>query len=96
MTAAAVGKPPPLEVAPTPQRVINNLGQPSNTTHTNTTKPKNPQYKPIPMKQVRYLHGKPRIWKEEEVTQMIINEDLQFAVIGNLPIGVWRTRSKGD
>ncbi|WMV32988.1 hypothetical protein MTR67_026373, partial [Solanum verrucosum] len=47
--------------------------------------PPTPQtlYKPILKKQISYLHGEPRIlWEEEEVDQMIIKEDLQFAVIG--------------
>ncbi|KAH0696033.1 hypothetical protein KY289_013515 [Solanum tuberosum] len=43
---------------------------------------------PVPMKQVAYLHGEPRIiWEEEEVEQMIINEDLQFPVIGKFSYG---------
>lgn len=34
------------------------------------------------MKPVSFLHGKPHfIWEEDEVNQMIINENLQFAVI---------------
>lgn len=41
------------------------------------------QHKPIPLKQVSFLHGEPKIvWKEDEVDQMIINEELQYAVIG--------------
>lgn len=32
---------------------------------------------------VTYLHGKPRVvWEEEEVEQMIVYENLQYAVIG--------------
>ncbi|KAK4706365.1 hypothetical protein R3W88_034060 [Solanum pinnatisectum] len=57
-------------------------------TYANTIKPQSPQYKPVPMKQIAYLHGEPRIiWEEEEVVQMIINEDLQFAVIGKFSYG---------
>uniref|UniRef100_A0A0V0ITN9 Putative ovule protein n=1 Tax=Solanum chacoense TaxID=4108 RepID=A0A0V0ITN9_SOLCH len=57
-------------------------------TYANTIKPRSPQYKPVPMKQITYLHGEPRIiWEEEEVAQMIINEDLQFAVIGKFSYG---------
>lgn len=88
MATAAVGQPPPLEVGPTLRTTINNLGQPSTTTYVNTIKPKNPQYKPVQMKQITHLHGEPRIvWEEEEVTQMIINEDLQFAIIGKFSYG---------
>ncbi|KAG5631915.1 hypothetical protein H5410_003632 [Solanum commersonii] len=68
MTATAVGQPPPLEFAPTFKGVISNLGQPLNTTYTNTIKSSNSQHKLIPMKQVAYLLGEPRIvWEEEEV-----------------------------
>uniref|UniRef100_M1DHN1 DUF4283 domain-containing protein n=1 Tax=Solanum tuberosum TaxID=4113 RepID=M1DHN1_SOLTU len=88
MTAAPVGKPPPLEVAPTPKGIINNLGRPLNMTCANAIKPRNSQHKPIPMKQVAYLHGEPKIvWEEEEVEHMIINEDLQLAVIGKFSYG---------
>ncbi|KAG5604959.1 hypothetical protein H5410_026451 [Solanum commersonii] len=38
---------------------------------------------PIPMKQLSYNNGTPRIvWTEEEVNKMNILEDLQYAVIG--------------
>ncbi|KAG5614280.1 hypothetical protein H5410_014104 [Solanum commersonii] len=83
MATVAVGQPPPVEVAPTPQGVINNLGQPSTTSYANTIKPKSPPHKPVPMKQIAYLHGEPkRVWEEEEVEQMIINESLQYVVVG--------------
>lgn len=40
------------------------------------------------MKPIAYLHGEPHIiWEEEEVEQMIINEDLQYAVIGKFSYG---------
>lgn len=43
---------------------------------------------PMPLKQVTYLHGKPRvIWEEEEVSQMITNEQLEFAVVGKFSYG---------
>ncbi|KAF3641543.1 hypothetical protein FXO38_20374 [Capsicum annuum] len=36
--------------------------------YVDTLKPAKPQYKSIPLKQIAYLHGEPRIvWKEEEV-----------------------------
>lgn len=88
MATMAVGQPSPVEVAPTSHGVINNIGQPSTVSYANTIKTKNPDYKPIPMKQIVYLHGEPRIvWEEEEVEQMIINEDLQYAVIGKFSYG---------
>ncbi|WMV20196.1 hypothetical protein MTR67_013581 [Solanum verrucosum] len=40
------------------------------------------------MKSIMYLHGEPRIiWEEEEVEQMIIKENLAFAVIGKFSYG---------
>lgn len=43
---------------------------------------------PIPMKQLTYLHGEPRVvWEEEEVIQMIANEQLQYAVVGKFFYG---------
>ncbi|KAH0695913.1 hypothetical protein KY289_013395 [Solanum tuberosum] len=37
---------------------------------------------------ITYLHGEPRvIWEEEEVTQMIQNENLQYAIIGKFSYG---------
>lgn len=36
----------------------------------------------IPSKPISYLHGEPRVvWEEEEVKRMIVNENLQYAVI---------------
>ncbi|KAG5600513.1 hypothetical protein H5410_031883 [Solanum commersonii] len=88
MATVAVRQPPLVEVAPTPQGVINNLGQPSTKSYANTIKPKSPPHKPVPMKQIAYLHGEPRIvWEEEEVEQMIINENLQYAIVGKFSYG---------
>ncbi|KAF3676742.1 hypothetical protein FXO38_04149 [Capsicum annuum] len=42
----------------------------------------------IPIKPLTYLHGAPRVvWDEEEVSQMIINEDLEYAVVGKFSNG---------
>ncbi|KAG5613744.1 hypothetical protein H5410_013568 [Solanum commersonii] len=42
----------------------------------------------LPIMEIAYLHGEPRIiWEEEEVDQMIINEELQYAVIGKFSYG---------
>ncbi|KAG5632050.1 hypothetical protein H5410_003767 [Solanum commersonii] len=33
---------------------------------------------PVPIKPLTYLHGEPRVtWNEEEISQMIVNEDLE-------------------
>lgn len=56
--------------------------------YANTQKPPKPQSKPITLKQVAYLHGEPKIvWEEKEVEQIIINEHLQYAVIGKFSYG---------
>lgn len=40
------------------------------------------------MKPLVYLHGEPRIiWEEEEVEQMIIEENIEFAVVGKFSYG---------
>lgn len=51
-------------------------------------KPPHPNIKPIPMKVITYLHGEPRVvWEEDEVDQMIVNENLQYAMIGMFSYG---------
>lgn len=48
-----------------------------------------PELKSIPMKPVVYLHGEPRVvWEEDEINQMIVNENLQFVVIGMFSYGL--------
>ncbi|KAH0761377.1 hypothetical protein KY290_017450 [Solanum tuberosum] len=43
----------------------------------------------VPIKPLTYLHGEPRvIWEEEEVTQMIVNEELEYAVVGKFSYGL--------
>ncbi|KAG5616665.1 hypothetical protein H5410_016489 [Solanum commersonii] len=57
--------------------IINNIGKPSTMTYANTIKPRSPQYKPVPMKQIAYLHGEPRIiWEEKEVAYVLIRTTL--------------------
>ncbi|KAF3616848.1 hypothetical protein FXO38_34293 [Capsicum annuum] len=44
--------------------------------------------KPIPVKNITYVHGEPTIiWEEEEVNNMIIQEDLQYAVVEKFSYG---------
>ncbi|KAH0746415.1 hypothetical protein KY285_008072 [Solanum tuberosum] len=87
MAMTAVGQPLPLEVEPT-LHILSNTGQPQQPLFANTLKPNKPIHKPIPMKQITYLHGEPRvIWEEDEVDQIIVNEDLQYAVIGKFSYG---------
>lgn len=48
--------------------------------------PKEPSRK-VPIKLLSYLHGEPQvIWEQEEVEQIIVNENLEYAVIGNSPM----------
>ncbi|WMV31015.1 hypothetical protein MTR67_024400 [Solanum verrucosum] len=44
--------------------------------------------KPIPLKPISYLHGEPTVlWEQEEINQMIINENLEYAVVGKFSYG---------
>ncbi|WMV24640.1 hypothetical protein MTR67_018025 [Solanum verrucosum] len=44
--------------------------------------------KALPLKPLTFLHGEPQvIWDYEEVTQMIVNENLEYAVIGKFSYG---------
>ncbi|KAH0761354.1 hypothetical protein KY290_017427 [Solanum tuberosum] len=69
------------------------VGQPANTimpiaTYANTLKPTPSNTKPIPLKPISYLHGEPRVlWDQEDINQMIINENLEYAVIGKFSYG---------
>ncbi|KAK4707352.1 hypothetical protein R3W88_033079 [Solanum pinnatisectum] len=53
-----------------------------------TLQPHISKHIPLPLKPITYLRGEPRVvWTEEEVTQMITNEELEFVVIGKLSYG---------
>lgn len=83
MGIAAFGQPPPRqEVGPTFLVLHSNKDQPL-LIYVNVVKLNSSKHTSVLIKQIAYLHGEPRIiWKEEQVEQMIINEDLQYAVIG--------------
>ncbi|KAH0711972.1 hypothetical protein KY289_007931 [Solanum tuberosum] len=78
MAATATGQPPPdigLVIA-------------SGGTYAEKLKPKTSHYQPILLKPITYLHGEPQvIWEQEEVNQMIVNENLEYAVIGKFSYG---------
>lgn len=75
IVSLAVGQPPP------------GAGQPSQS-YASILKPPASSTKPLPLKLVSYLHGEPMvIWDQTEVDQMIVNESLQFAVIGKFSYG---------
>lgn len=51
--------------------------------HAAVLKQLNESFKPIPMKPITYLYGEPQvIWDQTEVDQVIINENLEYTVIG--------------
>ncbi|KAH0633248.1 hypothetical protein KY284_036034 [Solanum tuberosum] len=76
MAATATGQPP------------TEVGQLHGGTYAEKLKPKTTHIKPIPLKPITYLHGEPQvIWEEEEVEQMIVNENLEYAVIGKFSYG---------
>ncbi|KAH0658204.1 hypothetical protein KY289_026952 [Solanum tuberosum] len=46
------------------------------------------EVKSLPLKPISYQHGEPKvIWDQSEIEQMIINEDLQYAVVEKLLCG---------
>ncbi|KAG5611553.1 hypothetical protein H5410_022834 [Solanum commersonii] len=78
MAATASGQPPP-EVG---------LLAPSGPSYADSLKQPRAKVKSLPLKPISYLHGEPQvIWEHEEVNQMIINENLEYAVIGKFSYG---------
>ncbi|WMV45111.1 hypothetical protein MTR67_038496 [Solanum verrucosum] len=79
MAATATGQPPP------------EVGQITSTpgcSYAEKLKPKATHVQSIPLKPVTYLHGEPQvIWEQDEVNQMIVNENLEYAVIGKFSYG---------
>ncbi|KAH0716807.1 hypothetical protein KY290_013066 [Solanum tuberosum] len=83
MASMATGQPPPVEVGQT-QGPLEEI----KISYANTlVAPKKPHHS-LQIKPLTYLHGEPKlVWEEEEVQQMIVNEDLQYAVIGKFSYG---------
>ncbi|KAH0649909.1 hypothetical protein KY284_029821 [Solanum tuberosum] len=53
-----------------------------------TLKPTTISVKPLHVKPISYLHGEPRVmWEHEEIDQMIVNENLEYAVVGKFSYG---------
>ncbi|KAH0660269.1 hypothetical protein KY285_028884 [Solanum tuberosum] len=83
MATPAAGQPPIMEVGP-----ATIIPEPNKRSYANVIKPPQSQCKSLLLKQIAYLHGEQHIiWEEEEVDQMIINEELQYAVIGKFSYG---------
>ncbi|KAG5570617.1 hypothetical protein H5410_060383 [Solanum commersonii] len=58
------------------------VGQPA-MSYASLLRPPSMTSKPLPLKPISYLHGEPIVvWDQEEIDQMIINESLQYAVVG--------------
>uniref|UniRef100_M1DSS2 Uncharacterized protein n=1 Tax=Solanum tuberosum TaxID=4113 RepID=M1DSS2_SOLTU len=56
--------------------------------YTDSLKPQSGHIKKVPLKSVTYLHGETIVlWEQEEVDKMIINENLECAVIGKFSYG---------
>ncbi|KAF3656234.1 hypothetical protein FXO38_14248 [Capsicum annuum] len=82
MALMVVGHPPPvMETGLATTSMLGIIENPE-TTYADTIKPLPQTHKPIPLKQIAYLHGELRVvWKDEEINRMMINEDLQYVVI---------------
>ncbi|KAH0651620.1 hypothetical protein KY290_032943 [Solanum tuberosum] len=79
MAASASGQPP---------SEVGRLVTPSTLTYAESLRLEKTNIKPLPLKPITYLHGEPEvIWELEEVNQMIVNENLEYAVIGKFSYG---------
>lgn len=85
--ANLAGGQPPLEVVP-PVHGLSNKLLTGEMSYAATLQPTMTTRAPVPIKPLSLLHGEPRvIWEEEEVSQMIVNEDLEYAVVGKFSYG---------
>ncbi|KAK4732458.1 hypothetical protein R3W88_025446 [Solanum pinnatisectum] len=83
MSILAVGQPPPVEVRPALAPIQTPVVTYAQTVNSSAIVQQHMQLKPI-----AYLHGEPRIvWEEEEVEQMNVKENLQYAVVGKFSYG---------
>lgn len=84
--ALMAGGQPPVEVVRPPKMTANTTE--GRRSYGDVLHPHMSKQVPVPMKQITYLHGEPIvIWEEEEVSQMIANEQLEYAVIGKFSYG---------
>ncbi|XP_049359160.1 uncharacterized protein LOC125823817 [Solanum verrucosum] len=80
--ANLAGGQPPLEVVPL-VHVLSNKLLTGEMSYATTLQPTMTTRAPVPIKPSSLLHGEPKvIWEEEKVCQMIVNEDLEYAVVG--------------
>jgi len=60
----------------------------SGPSYADSLRQKKSNIKRLPLKPISYLHGEPQvIWEVEKVYQMIVNENLEYAVIGKFSYG---------
>ncbi|KAG5630892.1 hypothetical protein H5410_002609 [Solanum commersonii] len=84
---SVTGGQPPMEVAPPLLSLLpgNTIGE---RLYAATLQPITFMRASLPCKKITYLNGEPRvIWEEEEVAQMIVNEDLEYAIVGKFSYG---------
>ncbi|KAG5570641.1 hypothetical protein H5410_060407 [Solanum commersonii] len=54
-------------------------------TYAGLLQPQTATKKFIPLKSIIYLHGEPKIiWEQEEIEQMIVNENIEYVIIGKV------------
>ncbi|KAH0666514.1 hypothetical protein KY285_027720 [Solanum tuberosum] len=83
MVSMATGQHPPVEVGQT-QGPLEEI----KISYANTLAAPKKRHHSLQIKPLTNLHGEPKlVWEKEEVQQMIINEDLQYAVIGKFFYG---------
>lgn len=89
MAITAVGKPPSSETGPTIGNITKGIADAGSYAHALNVKcGSNTNPTSYNLKQIAYLHGEPRIiWEEEKINQMIIKEELQYAVVGKVSYG---------
>lgn len=84
MAGLAGGQPPPEAVIP--PEALTTSGAGSKLSYAALLQPQTTKRILLPLKNITYLHEEPRlVWEEEEedeVTQMIVNEHLKYAIIG--------------
>ncbi|XP_049406305.1 uncharacterized protein LOC125869967 [Solanum stenotomum] len=79
MAATATSQPPP---------EVGQITYAPGCSYVEKLKPKATHVQSIPLKPVAYLHGEPQvIWEQDEENQMIVNENLEYAVIGKFSYG---------
>ncbi|KAF3639083.1 hypothetical protein FXO37_24110 [Capsicum annuum] len=86
MAITAVGQPPPKVVQQNIPPSQKGIGR--ERSYADTLQPTLNKRSSIPFKPLTYFHREPPvIWEEDKVSQMIVNEDLEFTVVGKFSYG---------